>query len=163
MNADTGEIIHNPAAELFRSAVPVAENFSGFSLTPGERDVLTRLENKARGKCNYDPDAVAAEMVARAEQGPLIELRGDPDPDCEECHGKGAAGGGKGNDGKFHPCRCCAMPLIWCNTHNRKATHLREEIGPDRGKPCCDPKLGGIMMPCACVDLTGLVEIDEIK
>lgn len=31
----------------------------------------------------------------------------------------------------------------WCDTHNRKATHINSLV-----EPCCDPKLGGIMMPC---------------
>jgi len=31
----------------------------------------------------------------------------------------------------------------WCYAHNREATHTRKD-----GRPCCDPKLGGILMPC---------------
>ena len=35
----------------------------------------------------------------------------------------------------------------WCNSHQRRATHVRER---DQYH-CCDPKLGGIMIPCECV------------
>ena len=31
----------------------------------------------------------------------------------------------------------------WCDTHKRKATHINSRV-----EACCDPKLGGIMMPC---------------
>lgn len=163
MNQDTGEIremsfAHKLALAARSVAAPpptLQKMFSGYP------PVIERLEAKALGKCNYDAAALSAEMMAAHDHGPLIELRGQPDPDCEECHGKGMAGGGLGTDGKAHPCRCCAMPLHWCNTHRRRATHLIERLGQDRGKPCCDPKLGGITMPCFTVDLTGLAELIE--
>lgn len=34
----------------------------------------------------------------------------------------------------------------WCNSHGREATHKDR-----RGRKCCDPKLGGIMLPCEVV------------
>jgi len=43
----------------------------------------------------------------------------------------------------------------WCNSHNRRATH----IGPQGHH--CDPDLGGILLPCFAVNLTGLIEIEE--
>lgn len=61
--------------------------------------------------------------------------------------------------------------LWWCNSHQRRATYVlikkydyqiwlpdgpRETIDH-----CCDPKLGGILLPCSCVNLTGIVEIEE--
>ena len=36
-----------------------------------------------------------------------------------------------------------SIELWWCNVHQRLATHFI------RGKPVCDPALGGIMLPCA--------------
>ena len=30
-----------------------------------------------------------------------------------------------------------------------------------KNQHCCDPKLGGIMIPCDCKNLTGLIEIIE--
>lgn len=35
--------------------------------------------------------------------------------------------------------------MWWCNAHKREATHVRN------GRPCCDPKLGGILLPCMVV------------
>lgn len=46
--------------------------------------------------------------------------------------------------------------LWWCNSHQRRATHL---IDGDRR--VCDPDLGGILLPCRCVNLTGIAELDE--
>ena len=43
--------------------------------------------------------------------------------------------------------------IHWCNSHGRRARWLY------RGKPCCDPLLGGIMIPCDTVDITDDVEI----
>lgn len=159
MNQDTGEI-HHFADRLALAAAGVVQPPPTFQkMISGYPPIIERLEAKALGKCNYDADAVAAQMLAEKEHGKLIELRGDPNPDCPECRGKGMAGGGLGTDGKAHPCRCCAMPLHWCNTHNRPATHLVERLGQDRGKPCCDPKLGGVAMPCFTVELTGIAEL----
>ena len=40
----------------------------------------------------------------------------------------------------------------WCKSHNRMATHLhRRDDGTER--PCCEPGLGGILLPCACEQL----------
>jgi hypothetical protein len=46
----------------------------------------------------------------------------------------------------------------WCNIHNRRASHIFTYIGGKRVHHC-DPKLGGIMIPCECVNITDLVEI----
>jgi hypothetical protein len=40
--------------------------------------------------------------------------------------------------------------LWWCNTHQRWATHEQKKDG-GMSVPHCDPKKGGIMMPCFCV------------
>ena len=40
----------------------------------------------------------------------------------------------------------------WCDAHNREATHTNK-----RGKHECDPKLGGITIPCHVVKLTDVV------
>lgn len=48
--------------------------------------------------------------------------------------------------------------LWWCNSHTRQATHVR--IGGNIERHCCDTELGGILLPCLCVNLTGLVEIE---
>lgn len=50
----------------------------------------------------------------------------------------------------------------WCNAHQRPATHIGRKPGfaIDR-KHHCDPQLGGIMIPCDCVNLTGIAEIVE--
>lgn len=45
--------------------------------------------------------------------------------------------------------------LWWCNAHQRQATFFDGSSASLR----CDPKLGGIMIPCDCVDLTGIAEI----
>lgn len=45
--------------------------------------------------------------------------------------------------------------LFWCNSHQRRATHI------SHGEPCCDPRLGGILLPCRCVLLNGIAEIYE--
>ena len=42
----------------------------------------------------------------------------------------------------------------WCNSHKRKATHLDKN-----GRIRCDPKLGGITLPCFVVFLDD-IEID---
>lgn len=34
----------------------------------------------------------------------------------------------------------------WCNSHGRPATHLKKD-----GEHCCDPQLGGILLPCFAV------------
>lgn len=42
--------------------------------------------------------------------------------------------------------------IWWCNTHNREATHIDAHR-----KRCCDPNLGGILLPCHVVfDPNGL-------
>ncbi len=46
--------------------------------------------------------------------------------------------------------------LYWCNSHEREATARDKD-----GKPRCDPSLGGILLPCFVVDLTGIAEIVE--
>ena len=42
------------------------------------------------------------------------------------------------------------LSRFWCKTHNRRATHLLFRSGMVPA-PHCDPKLGGIMLPCECV------------
>ena len=37
----------------------------------------------------------------------------------------------------------CDTGQYWCKTHNRDATHRKDD-----GSYVCDPKLGGIAMPC---------------
>lgn len=52
--------------------------------------------------------------------------------------------------------------LFWCNTHRRQATHIHRKTmraGLTTEEHVCDPKLGGIMIPCQCVDLTGIAEV----
>ncbi len=48
----------------------------------------------------------------------------------------------------------------WCNSHGRPATHIN-----NHGDHCCDPKLGGILIPCrailAPIKLTAAI-LDEI-
>ena len=39
--------------------------------------------------------------------------------------------------------------IWWCNSHNRIATHL-----DDKSRHCCNPNLGGILIPCRCVELS---------
>jgi len=43
----------------------------------------------------------------------------------------------------------------WCGVHNRHATHVDE-----RGKRYCNPRLGGIMIPCMAELVPALIEID---
>lgn len=43
--------------------------------------------------------------------------------------------------------------LFWCNSHERPATVV------ENGKRRCDPTLGGILLPCFVVDLTGQAEL----
>lgn len=47
--------------------------------------------------------------------------------------------------------------LWWCNSHRREATYTRTTLGGGLVH-CCDPKLGGILLPCSCVDLTDEIE-----
>lgn len=49
--------------------------------------------------------------------------------------------------------------LWWCNSHQRKAEYLKVSILDV--EHCCDPKLGGNLLPCRCVNLTGMVEIED--
>ena len=48
----------------------------------------------------------------------------------------------------------------WCNSHNRRAAWLHER---DDGSEehVCDPNLGGILLPCRAVNLTGIAEIED--
>src|ERR1700685_3364615 len=42
----------------------------------------------------------------------------------------------------------------WCKSHNRAATHMSQR--PDGSqRHCCNPALGGIMLPCECEELPG--------
>lgn len=36
----------------------------------------------------------------------------------------------------------------WCDTHRRVATHVRHFNNSRSSERCCNPKLGGIMIPC---------------
>lgn len=52
--------------------------------------------------------------------------------------------------------------LWWCNSHRRRATHIRYSSGTSRAEHCCDPKRGKILLPCFAVNLTDDIElIDE--
>ena len=60
--------------------------------------------------------------------------------------------------------------LWWCNVHQRRAEyikiksqHIRDDTHQIDIDHCCDPKLGGIMIPCKCLNLTGEVEIENGK
>jgi len=48
--------------------------------------------------------------------------------------------------------------LWWCNSHGRKADFICVRYPGDKHH-CCDPQLGGILLPCYCVDLTDEIEI----
>lgn len=50
----------------------------------------------------------------------------------------------------------------WCNIHERVASHVMFRSGDEKPTHHCDPKLGGVMMPCVCVNLTGLVGLVTI-
>lgn len=55
--------------------------------------------------------------------------------------------------------------LFWCNSHRRQATHIQRKTQRDGRvfeEHVCDPKLGGILLPCRCVDLTGIAEIEQL-
>lgn len=58
--------------------------------------------------------------------------------------------------------------LWWCNSHHRRAEYVRRRSWSDKPgvvdtSRTCHPKLGGIMIPCRCVDLTGIAEIEECR
>jgi hypothetical protein len=48
----------------------------------------------------------------------------------------------------------------WCNSHNRRATHVVVVNGLLHSHQC-DPALGGVLMMCRCVNLTGKLELEE--
>lgn len=50
--------------------------------------------------------------------------------------------------------------LWWCNTHERRATYMCRQTNL-RPYHRCDPKLGGILLPCSAVNLTGIAEIED--
>ena len=53
--------------------------------------------------------------------------------------------------------------LFWCNTHQRRATHV-EVLPSGFPRPCCAPSLPGIMLPCLhVVDLTGILASDPTE
>jgi len=41
------------------------------------------------------------------------------------------------------PVNCSTEGVWWCTSHKREATYVDEH-----GKHHCDPKLGGILLPC---------------
>lgn len=49
--------------------------------------------------------------------------------------------------------------LFWCNSHQREATYKNPHKKNIQGPMICDPNLGGILLPCNVVDLTGIAEI----
>lgn len=54
--------------------------------------------------------------------------------------------------------------LYWCNSHERKATHVRNQEWSDGGRDAmhvCEPGLGGILLPCMVVDLTDQAELSQ--
>lgn len=44
---------------------------------------------------------------------------------------------------------------FYCKAHNRVATHLCFRDGFSGGTPCCNPGLGGLMVPCLTIETTG--------
>lgn len=46
--------------------------------------------------------------------------------------------------------------VFWCNAHERVANDF-----DSRDQPACDSRLGGILLPCRCVELTGIAELFE--
>jgi hypothetical protein len=57
-----------------------------------------------------------------------------------------------------------SLEIWWCNSHQRFANYIRtreqDEKIIDRIHHC-DPKLGGILLPCNCVNITNILEITE--
>lgn len=49
--------------------------------------------------------------------------------------------------------------LWWCNIHKREATHVFTDLN-GKENPHCDPKRGGIMLPCRAVNLTDDIELE---
>ena len=45
----------------------------------------------------------------------------------------------------------------WCNSHCREATHTNKE-----GKKCCDPDLGGILLPCDAVLMKNIKGVEGL-
>ncbi len=43
--------------------------------------------------------------------------------------------------------------FVWCNTHRRIATHVRQNYPGAPVELCCDPALDGIAAPCHCTSL----------
>jgi hypothetical protein len=39
----------------------------------------------------------------------------------------------------------------WCKIHQRPAEFIRTDVPNAPTKRCCDPNLGGIMLPCEAV------------
>lgn len=64
-----------------------------------------------------------------------------------------------GNLGMYKPDE--SGELWWCNSHARRATFLttRYVDSPNNWMHVCDPKLGGILLPCQTVNLTKEVEL----
>ena len=50
--------------------------------------------------------------------------------------------------------------LWWCNSHNRRATHMCHNSW-NGSRVHCAPGQSGILLPCFCVELTGEVELEE--
>ena len=49
--------------------------------------------------------------------------------------------------------------LWWCNSHNRRATHMCHNSW-NGSRVTCPPRSSGIMIPCECVDVTNDLEIE---
>lgn len=49
----------------------------------------------------------------------------------------------------------------WCNVHERRATHILQREGMEDHHDC-DPDLGGITMPCRCVRLDEIVDVNGL-
>jgi hypothetical protein len=98
MNTGTGEIVilnDRMRRAAFQIRADQAMKARGFTPT------------SAPGTPIANPDALAAEMLARHEMGPLVELRNPPVANCPSCRGAGHTG--RGPDGRFQPCICCRM------------------------------------------------------
>lgn len=53
----------------------------------------------------------------------------------------------RGASPRTSPPPCSASDGVWwCNSHQRQATHTDA-----KGRHCCNPKLGGILLPCNVV------------
>jgi len=89
------------------------------------------------------------EWSARISFYRKMNARGNLQLLCKRCHGRKSSAAATA--AAYEP-----IPpdqLWWCNTHRRRADHFF------RGRPYCTGP--GIMLPCFCVNLTGIAELEE--